>query len=179
MNHNAQLNAILIFEYAFNLLELEMNKGSQSIGVREKVLEIINPLPEKLKNPTIEQLLSQVPIINKNEKLMVSQFVPATMILSFCNELAIKTLIYQTRDINQRGHKLSTLLSKLNKTDSNQIKNDIMTELNLSEVDFETQLATNDNGFTNWRYFYEGGPSANLLFLKSMFQSVKNKIVWK
>ncbi len=179
MNHNAQLNAVLIFEYAFNLLEIEMNKGSQSIGVREKVLEMINALPEQLNNPTIEQLLSQVPIIKDNDKLMVSQFVPATMILSFCNELALKSLIYQTKGIDQRGHKLSTLLSKLDDTDLDKIKEDIMTELNLSESDFETQLSTNDDGFINWRYFYEGGPSANLLFLKSMFKSVKNKLVWE
>ncbi|MGJ8685121.1 MAG: hypothetical protein ACSHWW_10885 [Nonlabens sp.] len=178
MNHNAQLNAVLIFEYAFNLLEAEMNRGSKSIGAREKILEVINALPEKLENPTIEKLLSQVPIIKSNDKLMATQFIPATMIISFCNELALKALIHQTNGVNQRGHKLSDLISHLSEIERIGIKQEMTSELNISDSEYDSLLNTNDDGFIKWRYFYEGGPSANLLFLKSMFKAVKKRITW-
>ncbi len=105
MNYKSRLSAISIFEYTFKILEKEMYNGTESIDARKEI--------KILQSATIEKLLIQCQIIKENDNFMISQSIPAIIILSLCNELALKSLIHQDTGTDKRGHKLGQLLSEL------------------------------------------------------------------
>ena len=178
MDIKSQLYAVQIFEYAFHLLEDKANEGVRSIDARTTVGEIVKGLSNPVNEEAMAKILQEIPHIREDENIMVYQYIPAVVLISFCSELALKVLIKQTRSADERGHKLSGLMKKLSPDLRESIQKEVTREMNITDSKFADLLNKNDDGFVNWRYFYEGDRNFNLDFLKSLFSKVKSKISW-
>ena len=97
----------------------------------------------------------------------VSLFVPVVVNCSFACELFLKAMLPK----KQNTHKLDKLFMLLSSDIQTRIKTNTINKMEESkptynESDFQSDLVSNNNKFTEWRYFHEGNSQpANLLFL--------------
>ena len=174
MSGKVRLNGLLIFEHAFKTLEKESQEGLNSTKIKEKLEGQIGHLSENEK----KQIYPQVPGVFENDQIKLLQFIPSTVMLSFTIELALKILIEQRTGNNVRGHQLTNLLNELPEDLGQEIKRNTCAKMEITEDKFDEYVANNNNGFVDWRYFYEKNNNSHLGFLKNLYEKIKEKLDW-
>lgn len=175
-----QINAILVFENAFNSLEKEFNRAVKSSKTRQNIdKSLMEKLPPEVNYEDIkQQIYDQIPEIIPQEKETMGQVIPGVVLLSFSIELALKVLIKQLTGKDVKGHRLDELLNKLPQDKKSHIRDQVKIELNKNDEEFNMLVDRNNNGFVDWRYFYEKSGNFDLQFMKILLREIKSHIHW-
>lgn len=164
-----RLNTILIYEHSCRLIKKEFDSAFYRMTRKD------HPLDDRLEIVTVDwaSLFSE-----DSDEVCFAQAIPHIMLLSFCVEIAIKTLSIQ-RGKEIKGHSLDKLFRELDINIQNQIIKEVTTDLKITKQHFNDSISINNSGFIDYRYAYEKShASINDSFLSSFLKSIKNQIIW-
>jgi hypothetical protein len=162
----AMKSSIKIMELASQILETKSQEGMSNLvrlGLPHNVIKCSEILVDDDKGKA---------------QLLTAQYNPAIILLSLALEQSIKALILQETGCEQKGHNYSLLFSNVPIKLKQDIENEVIESLKISENDFELLLKSNSDVFIAQRYFYEpeNHKLFNLNFIKALYNSFKSRI---
>ncbi len=185
MSAKKQASSIVIFEKAYQILWWETKKWLLSQINAEKIQKEIHnqgihiPMETITKKGFLPEEIYRKFLLQEGWDLLVTQYIPSVVMLWFCNELALKYLIYLTTKRNLSWHELNKLFSVLLKEDSDYIKINTQKKMNITENEFNDLLLENKKTFVSWRYFHQYKKlHSSFLFLETLFNTIKERIVY-
>lgn len=156
INHDMVKAEIGILNYAFQLL---YNRHFHALFEKIPTHPFVKA---KKSNTSIQKTLD------------VWLAIPATILLAFAVEIALKELIYCNKNQEVKWHDLSDLFSQLDWSIQETIRSKCIQsygDIN-SDEDFDNQLKKSSDAFVEWRYVYEQDSSS-----KSVSNSVLHSIL--
>lgn len=161
--------ATVIFERAFDTLNLEVTKGFA--------------IKKAIKDHKHEMAEGEEARLKAESDNYTIQLIPASVMLAFSIELKFKLLIFHESGLeikNRQGHDLDYLFSKLSTNSQTIIRESVKQELAqrkevIDDAQFLNALKVNKDTFMDWRYFYEGkNLQVTYNFLQSLHNAAKN-----